>query len=298
MIPTVHGEMAKYVSRPVQHKLIVQPRGHLKTSICTIGYAMWRACLNSEIRILLSANTATNAQKFLRFIKTSFESNDQLRWLFPEVIPDPKDVKWTDTEIELRRKGIYPESTIEAIGLGGTVTSRHYDLILEDDLLAPEDGVIVTAEHVEKAVSWHKYATSLFVSPAIGENVIVGTRWLYDDYIAYLFNNEKWFLPCLYKSVLEASGAPRWPQRFPQEAIDRILEQQGPRIFSCQYMNDPVHEDARSFDPAWFRYYTSFPPVNDRGEPFTIKCVTAIDPAISQKKHGDYSAIVTVAATN
>jgi predicted phage terminase large subunit-like protein len=296
MIPTVHGEMAKYAGSDKQHQLIVEPRGHLKTSICTIGKAVWKACKNPDRRILLAANTATNASKFIRFIKLNIESNDMLRWLYPEAIPDFNVVKWTDNEITLNRKNIYPESTIEGIGVGGTVTSRHYDELIEDDLLAPEDGVTVTAEMVKKTIDWHKYATSLLVRPATDPQTVVGTRWLYDDFIAYLFTSEKWFLPALYKSVIGLDSKPRWPERFNQEAIDRILEQQGPRIFSCQYMNDPVHEDARSFDTAWFRFYTKWPPVNDRNEVQAFKAVTAIDPAISQKKHGDFSAIVTLAS--
>jgi len=254
----------------------------LKTSICTIGYATWRAVRNPNIRILIANATATNASHFLRTIKAYFETNALLRWLWPEAIPDTSKVKWTDTEIELARSVPYPESTIEAIGVGGTVVSRHYDLIIEDDLIAPEDGT-VTAEMVKKCIDWHQYATSLFVDPSRGEQNVIGTRWLYDDFIAYIMQRESWFLPALYKG-----GYGLWKERFSDDTLDRILEQFGPRKFSCAYLNDPVHEDTRAFDPAWFRYYDRVP------EPY--HCVTAIDPAISQKKHGDYSAIVTVAA--
>ncbi len=294
MVPVLHGGVCKYLQQAKQHKLVVLPRGHLKTSICTIGYAIWRLCANPELRILVANATATNASHMLRAISSVFSVNERLRWLFPEVVPDTSKVKWTETEIEIRRKGTYPESSVESIGVGGTVVSRHYDLIIEDDLIAPEDG-FVTNELVQKTIEWHKYSTSLFVNPAVGEQVIVGTRWLYDDFIAYLFQNETWFLPAYYKSVTQG-GTPIWAERFNMDVVDRILEQQGPRIFSCQYMNDPVHEDARSFDPTWFRFYTQWPLVNDRGEPKATKCVSAIDPAISQKKHGDFSAIVTVAA--
>jgi predicted phage terminase large subunit-like protein len=289
-----HGQITRYMTRAGQFKMIVMPRGHLKTSICTIGYAMWRALLNPNIRILIANATATNASHFVRSIGDTLRSNERVQWLFPEVIPGEGKTKWTDTEIELVRTQHHPESTIECIGVGGTVVSRHYDLIIEDDLLAPEDG-FVTAEMVQKVNTWHKYATSLFVNPASGEQVVVGTRWLYDDFIAYLFQNEKWFLPCLYTGVYDEHMLPVWPERFSVEVMERILEQQGPKIFSTQYMNDPVHEDARSFDPSWLRFYKQFPPVNERGETRVFRCVTAIDPAISQKKHGDFSAIVTVA---
>lgn len=293
--PNVHGHVTNYMQRQRQHKLVVLPRGFLKTTCCTIGYAAWRAVKDPEIRILIANATATNASHFIRAIEGLFEKSEMLRWLFPEVIPKSfGDVKWTDTEMCLVRRSSWPESTIECIGVGGTVVSRHYNLIIEDDLIAPEDGY-VTTDMVMKVIEWHKYATSLLINPTVDEQVVVGTRWLYDDFIAYLFLNEKWFLPCVYKGPYAKDGSALWPQRFGMETLDRILEQQGPRIFSTQYLNDPVHEDARSFDTAWFRYFTTFPPRNDRDEVQPVKCVTAIDPAISQKKHGDYSAIVTVA---
>src|SRR5438477_8822408 len=68
MVPHLHGEVCQYLQAPKQHKLVVLPRGHLKTSICTIGYAIWRACINPSIRILISNATATNASHFIRNI--------------------------------------------------------------------------------------------------------------------------------------------------------------------------------------------------------------------------------------
>lgn len=294
LVPALHGQFSKYVQTPGRFKLIVGPRGHLKTSICTIGYAFWRAAKDPNIRVLITANTATNASHMVRTIKQTVESSDMVKWLYPEIIPD-SGCKWTDTEIEFKRTATWPESTIESLGRGGTVTSRHYDLIIEDDLLSPEENQEITPELVQTAVKWHKYASGLRMSYE-SEQVISANRWMYDDYVAYLMENEKWFLPCMYMSAYNSAGTPRWSERFPADELDRLLEQQGPRIFSAQYLNDPVHEDARSFDTSWFRYYTVWPPRNGKDEVQGFKCVTAIDPAISQKKHGDYSAIVTVAA--
>jgi phage terminase large subunit-like protein len=295
LTPTFHGQICAYVQRRRRHKLIVMPRGHLKTSICTIAYSLWRVTQNPELRVLIANATATNAEHFVRMIRAIVDANEMYRWLFPEVLPGPTS-KWTDKELCFTRRGSYPESTIESIGVGGTVTSRHYDITIEDDLLAPEDNQEVTAEQVQTAIRWHKYASSLLISPQVSEQVITGTRWLYDDFISYIFENESWFLPCLYSSSYNpATAQPWWPERFPQEALDRIMDQQGPKIYSCQYMNDPVLEDARSFDPAWRRFYTAFPPIDSAGRTVPYKCVLAIDPAFGQKKKNDYTGLVVVA---
>jgi predicted phage terminase large subunit-like protein len=291
--PELHGQFAKYVSNPYKlFKLIVGPRGHLKTSVCTIGFAAWRALKDPNIRILITANTATNAEHMIRTIKGTVEKNEILRWLYQEELPT-SNCKWTEKELEFNRSASWPESTIESLGRGGTVTSRHYDILIEDDLLAPEDNQSISADMVKTCIDYHKYATGLRIS-STSEQVISANRWLYDDYVAYLMENEKWFLPCMYMGAYDANGDVRWPERFPPEELDRILEQQGPRIFSAQYLNDPAHEDARSFDMSWLRYYKTFPPLNERNETQAVRCVTAIDPAISQKKHGDFTAIVTL----
>lgn len=296
LTPEFHGQICAYVSRKRRHKLIVMPRGHLKTSICTIAYALWRVTQDPELRILIANATATNAEHFVRMIRAIVDTNEMYRWLFPEVLPTA-NCKWTDKELQFNRRGVYPESSIESIGVGGTVTSRHYDITIEDDLLAPEDNQEVTGEQVLTATRWHKYASSLLIAPEISEQIITGTRWLYDDFISYIFENEKWFLPCLYTSAYKPGTMESWwPERFPQSALDRIMEQQGPRIYSCQYMNDPVLEDARSFDPAWRRYYTNFPPLDNAGNARPYKCVMAIDPAFAQKKNSDYTGLVVVAA--
>jgi len=286
MVPRFHGQLARYVSDPEKRfKLIVAPRGHLKTSICTIAYALWRALRNPNLRILIIANTATNAQHMVRAIKRMVETSDILRELYSESLPGP-ECKWTESELEFKRATPWPEATIESIGRGGTVTSRHYDIIIEDDLLAPEGDSDISPDLVNDTAKWHKYATGLLIDPTASEQVVSANRWLYDDYVAYLMQHEPWFLPCLYFSAYQPDGTPWWPERFPASELDRILEQQGPKIFSVQYMNDPVHEDSRSFDPSWFRFYVNLPR--------PLSCVTAIDPAISQKVHGDYTAILTL----
>lgn len=282
MTPDLHRDVCSFLQGHNHFKLLELPRGHLKTSIGTIAYPLWRVCRNPEIRILIANATATNATHFLRAIANTIEGSAMFRWLFPEVIPDFKKVKWTSTEIEVRRQGKYPEATIECIGVGGTVVSRHYDLIVKDDLVN-EDHILST-DQMEKVVEWHKYSASLVVDPVSFEELVVGTRWAFNDAISYIKDNQPYY-KIYSRSVLE-DEKPIWPERFPQDVITRILELQGPRIFSCQYMNNPVHDSSQSFDPAWIREFDTLP---NRA----IKFYTAIDPALSEKR-GDYSGIVTV----
>lgn len=277
-------------------KLVELSRGHLKTTICTVGYTLWRVCRNRNIRILLVMNTATNASQKLGEIAGHIEGNEMLRRLFPEIIPDFKKVKWTGEAIEVNRERIWPEATVEAIGVGGKVVSRHYDLIIKDDMVSIESGsdedIRVLSDQIQKAINWHQYSVSLFISPAVAQQIVVGTRWAFNDLIGHIENHEldcfdQFRYGCTYSKDLEEGAKPLWPERFPLETLRQIRKTQGAYKFACQYMNKPTYDDPNAFDLTIIRQFDLIP----QGP---IDYFTAIDPAIGESKGADYSAIVTV----
>lgn len=294
MSPELHLEVCDFLQRGFgvdQHamvdmdwikKVLELPRGHLKTSMCTIGYPLWRVVHNPSIRILLVSATGDNACKWITMLGDVAQTNQLFQWLFPEVIPDFKTAKWTSHELEFARPTPFPESTIEGIGVGGTAVSRHYDLMIKDDLVNEDH--LISDEVMQKQVDWHRRSHGLFVNPVRGEEIVVGNRWAFNDVISWVKENQPHFKA--YSRAAIENGQPIWPERFTLEGLQRILEDQGPKIFSAQYMNNPVHEDSRAFDKSWFRFYKTLPPV-------PLKVRSAIDPAISTSR-GDYSAIVTV----
>lgn len=263
-------------------KVLELPRGHLKTSMCTIGYPLWRVVHNPSIRILLVSATGDNACKWITMLGDVARTNELFQWLFPEVIPDFKTAKWTAHQLEFKRPTPFPESTIEGIGVGGTAVSRHYDLMIKDDLVNEDH--LISDEVMQKQIDWHRRSHGLFVNPIKGEEIVVGNRWSFNDVISWVKENQPHFKQ--YSRAAIENGVPIWPERFTLDGLRRILEDQGPKIFSAQYMNNPVHEDSRAFDKEWFRFYKTLPPV-------PLRVYSAIDPAISTSK-GDYSAIVTM----
>lgn len=280
----LHVEVTAFTEQTHRRKLIVLPRGHLKTTICTKAYAIWRYLRDPDIRILIANEKAENAQHMLREIKHHFEANELFQWLFPEYVPDLKTTKWTESEALCPRSARWQESTFETIGVGGTVVSRHYNLIVMDDLVGKE--ATKSQQVMQDTIEWFRYARGLMVKPAESELIVVGNRWAFSDLVSHILDSgANWVT--LKRAVMEG-GEPIWPEWYPPEAIDEILEDQGAHIFSCQYMNDPVHESPSSFNPTWFRFFTKLPSA--------LQCVTAIDPAISQQKHGDFSAIITIGA--
>ena len=115
-------------------KLVLCPRGHLKSTICTVAYPLWRALNNPDCRILLANYKLDNAKSFLLQIRQELTNNEVITHVYRKVLPDTKKVRWNETNITLHRKSNPKEATFEVTGVGGEITGRHYDVILFDDI--------------------------------------------------------------------------------------------------------------------------------------------------------------------
>lgn len=298
MIPGLHGDMAKWIDGPSKRKLGLVPRDHLKTSVWTIANTVKRVSNNPNIRILLGNETATNAQHFLRRIEAVFERNALYQWLFPELVPDFSKVKkWSESEMLVPRTADYPESTVETIGVGGAVVSRHYNLLKLDDLVGKEASE--SGDVMKKVIDWYQYCESLLERPE-DEIEVYGTRWAYSDLYSWIEKNEGEWLDRFYCSVFEQlTGKPIWEERFNVEQLRRIKQKVGAFKFSCQYLNKPFDPEGGSFRPEWLRHHTMrdgaiIPEGGDRRpiERNHLRTFMRIDPAISEKRGAARSAII------
>lgn len=195
---------------------------------------------------------------------------------------------------------MYNESTFEAAGINVQVVSRHYDLIIEDDTVAPdasdmtEEFVVPTKEQITQAIGWHKLSDPLFDNPTSGQHLVVGTRWFEKDLISWVQESEEYksyTRSCLEneKGEPDELGEPTFPERFPREYLAGLKRSKGIYFFSCLYMNKPLSSEMMTFKPEWIQYYET-PPVN-------IVTWMTVDPAgnpeeIRNKKKSDYNVVL------
>ena len=301
----LHLQMCRWIDRPSIRKLGLVPRDHLKTSVWTIANSIKRIAENPNIRILLGNETATNSQHFLRRIEAVFERCDLFRWLFPEIIPDFTKTKWSETEMLVARDIDYPESTVEAIGVGGAVVSRHYNLIKLDDLVGKEASE--SPEIMKKTIDWYQYCESLLEKPQDEINTC-GTRWAFNDLYAWIEKNEGDDIDRFFRSCYKENGEPIWPERFDEQALRRIRRKMGSFKFSCQYLNNPSDPESASFRPEWLRFYNWAGDdgidrmlLPESGSPFRMSELTRfmrVDPAISESPGAARSAIIVDGVKN
>lgn len=292
MVPHVHKPLCEFLQKPGLRKSIVLPRGFLKTTTCTTAYPIWRVIRDPNLRVLICQNRSDNAEKILQAIRMVFEKNILFQQLYPEIVPDFRKVRWSNRSAEVNRDAGHPEATFEAAGVRTALTSRHYDVIIEDDIIAASKDdmtgieAIPSREEVDKAIGWHKLATSLLANPKDGEIINVGTRWAKYDVVEHILTEQKDYYEFFHLAAIDDKGVPVYPERFDLDTLGRIKADQGTYIFSTQYMNKPIDEDSMVFSPDWIKFYDV--------EPQNIHTYIIVDPAISEKRKADYSCVMCV----
>lgn len=300
--PRIHGPICLLLQDQSRRRRtkIVLPRSWYKSTLCSIAYPLWRALKNPNIRVLLAQNTYINATAKLSVIGNHILNNELLRALYPEVLPGKQQI-WKADKLELKRTESWPEATFEAAGIRTQIVSRHYDLVIEDDTVAPdlseigEDNIAPTKDDIDQAIGWHRLVPPLLTSLQAGEIIVVGTRWFEKDLLSWIAENEKY--ETIERAVKEnelgvpdESGELTFPEQFPQVILDELLSAMGPYMFSCLYMNTPVRTGDMIFQLEWFKYYDELPR--------DIVCYTSVDPAgdpEDTKGEPDYNVVATCA---
>jgi phage terminase large subunit-like protein len=143
------------------------------------------------------------------------------------------------------------EASVTCVGVGGPVASRHYDLIIADDLVDEENSR--TEGQREKVRTWY-YKTLLPCLEPAGRLFLVGTRYHYLDLYGQLIKNELAGKHQVIRAIA-ADGTTPWPEKFSLEWLEERRRQMGSAIFATQYENDVELMKGDIFREAWFRHY-------------------------------------------
>jgi phage terminase large subunit-like protein len=299
-----------------QFKLVLVPRGHLKTTLLTVYQELWHLVRDPTHRILLLMNTAGNAKSVLSDMKSHFERNDRFRETFPELILSKKErtaqgLRWQAGLFDLPQpvefEGMFlgrREAQVTATGVETKLTSTHFTRRHYDDLCDLEN--TATAEGVQKTIKKFAAAESLGIG-AITRDFYVGTPWDYGDVSQYLLDPRlcgKRNINVAIATAIDGDGMCMFPADrtikthpgFTKRKIRETRKNQGRLgLFSSQYLMQPVDRSNQSFRSSWWKWYDPTP--GSDGHPIGLpKCrlntVITLDPAISQRKSGDYSAFV------
>jgi len=279
----LHRWLCDEHAKPGRAKAYFLPRGHLKSSIITIGAVIQTVLRNPNVRILLANATEGNACKFLQAIEQHIRTNPIITALWGHLIPQNlNNVRWSAHEMELNRTKIFPEPTIQAIGVGGNLVSRHYDLIIYDDIVNNKNSATDTLR--TKCHDWYQMTTPL-LEPG-GSRWMLGTRYHFEDMYDKVIPDDSWEVKI--RKVIER-GKFIFPQKFNQQVLDEIKrEMKNDYLFQSQYYNDPIDFENATFRQSQIKYYERLPQSH--------LCFTTVDLALPGKGHDD--AVVLTCLTD
>lgn len=294
MTDGAHGLLCRFVEKTTgvkeldtaKYRKIELARGWGKSTVVTRAYAMQRILQDPNTAILIANEKEQTAVDFLAEIKSHFETNQLLRALFPELMPaDLKDTTWSATRIIVNRDRPRPEPTISVIGVGGTVTGSHPDLIFVDDAIsraAMENARAGSWEIMHQTNRWIHQLVPLLNPNAkpMPEIIFIGTRWWYGDCYEHIEEHfsygEKATTYALRMKLASGEvqqvlayrlgdlavfrrpaiedGRSAFPEKWSLDDLAKIRV--GDEVlFSCNYLLSPSDNLTATFKEEWLHYF-------------------------------------------
>ena len=306
--------------------VIAAPRGHAKSTLCSFAYPLWCVCYNYKKFILIISATGAVAKEFLLNIRTELEFNELIREDFGEL--KDENGLWNNSEVLTKNKVF-----ITSKGAGTQIRGLNFnhtrpDLVIVDDLETAD-----TVSSPTLNADLHKWFNSdlMPVGAPSCAYFVIGTVLSYSSLLYCMLNKSEYSMwnRKMFKAVITFSDSPLWDEwkniitdlergehaysdsvKFYEEHKEEMLEgtevlweNQRPNMyrylmekyianaegFASEYQNDPQTEETRIFKVEWLEgcIYNEHPPIREVS--------IAIDPAVSSKRHNDYSAIIAVA---
>lgn len=311
--PEYHGDECDWLMKNkrddgkiLKRRMLMAPRGTLKSTVSNRNYVIWRIINNCNITILINSATLDNSKKKLRTIQDVFMKNKVFQWLFPELIPSNFNHNWTQTEMLVPRTSTDPEFTVEVQSVEGELTSRHYDLILDDDVVGKENSS--TSEQIKKVINYYTQSLQLLKKPH-GERLVIGTLWnwgdLHNHILEKLYKQFDFYIRSIWKDDRFIKGAdgkwfwvtakekrPIYPEMQTMEDVlemkDEIIADplQGISTWMAQYELKIVDDETAKFKRKMVEhenFYFEEEDLYDKPLAFSL----ALDPASGEAKHAD-----------
>lgn len=293
----LHKRVCDFVQDNIFKKnvLLLLPRGTFKSTVVTVSFPLWLLSRDPKMRIMIANATYPMATSFVGQMQRHLQGNDRLKRYYGDMATGSP--LWREDKFLVatnKESFSQKEASVTAYGITSNFVGSHFDYAVLDDLVTREN--IRSREGLEKPEQFFKDTLDLVDPDKRGHRpiIIIGTTWHYNDLYARIqdknnpLHNEFATLRLPAHEGEWDTGKLLFPERLSWEALSKQKNKQGTAHFSAQYMLQPVSEEDAVFKSD-FKYYDETDIRGLRMNKFIV-----VDPAISQRKSADYSALVCV----
>lgn len=312
-----------------RRRLILDPRGHLKTTINAQAHTIQWILNYPDTAIAIWQSNLEKAQMILKEVKHHFQFNEKLREWFPELCPqkNPADFGTKDQftipgrSVDVSRR----EPTVMVLSIEKGTAGLHFDVMKFSDVVEPEN--VKTKERIDDVKTSFRMAKNLLVSPPYWIDV-EGTRYhhadLYGDLIRQWQEEELQGVtheyqvhirgvfrkvhpndrPVTYTPndfnlpdlIVDGHKVPLWPldrdgmPRFPLKDLEAGARED-PYMHSCQQLNQPIGgiDGVEIFPLEQTKFISK---ANFRQNIRVVSTTMTIDTAETKNARSNFSAIV------
>lgn len=261
-------EHLELVTRGEIRKLLINmPPRYGKSNIVTILWPVWSWTQKPSMRWIFCSYSSGLSVKHSLARRRVIESMwFQDNWGGLVTIQDDQNQKH---EYENTARG-----HMIATSVGGTLTGKGGDIIVEDDMLKPDEAES-EAMRYHMASMHTNVLSSRLDNPKTGIRVVVEQRTHVQDLTGHILKNEQGWHHVILPLVAEKKTVVEFPiskkrivrnegdllnhERHGQAEVDELKRAMGTRTFVAQAQQNPTSEIGNILKRQWWKYYSVLP---------------------------------------
>lgn len=282
-----HKKLMYYACEPLT--AMAAPRGSLKSTIFAKYRALHRlvdphpeTVPSGMVDILIISETSKIACEHLSWIKWHLVNNDKLIQKYGRLV-DPGKGKFNEDEVQLLNG-----NRVMALGSEGQIRGWHPTDIIVDDLESVKN--MGTEDGLAKLKDWF-YRSLMGTMLPETRLAVIGTVISRSSLLTELVGKEG-FRSKIWKALegeTEQTYKSIWPERWPIEYLIKRKKQLGTHRFNAEYQNEPIGIGEPIIWDEWIKRFNEHQVTQQ-----PIRRYITCDPAFTQERWGNYSAIIVL----
>lgn len=288
-----------------RNSLTMSGRGIGKSYLLNTAYTITHVLRDRNITIAVITASLPQSKAFVSELKQYFEEGTTIY----EIWGDLKGAKWSETEFMLDRTKTRKESTVTAGSMtaSANLISRHFDLLILDDIVSQENSQTRTQREKLKTYIYNVVFPLLEKQSKYAGIKAIGTHYHPDD-LWVTFKAGSMFKALNIPTIRKKGGQEYsiWEWKQPITDLINMREQMGTIAFNMQYQAKVIKGGSGIFKREYIQYFSKYEirgdkvyvrkwdEVKEKEIEDEVRIFAGVDLAISQKQTADNFVISVI----